>query len=161
MLDAMTSDFDFLHGSWEVLNRQRTAVLCGCDEWDEHQATATCRPVFGGAGNVDEIAFHEKGTSGLTLRLYDAESGNWSIYWASSRVGLTLPPVVGRFVDGVGVFYSDEVHQGRLVRLRFIWSQITPTSARWEQALSPDGGATWETNWVMELRRTGPPQGGL
>ena len=27
------------------------------------------------------------------------------------------------------------------------------TAARWEQAFSADGGATWEVNWVMEFTR--------
>jgi hypothetical protein len=35
----------------------------------------------------------------------------------------------------------------------YIWSEITPTSARWEQAFSPDMGEAWETNWIMESTR--------
>jgi hypothetical protein len=39
------------------------------------------------------------------------------------------------------------------MRVRFVWSQITATSARWEQAYSPEAGKTWETNWTMEFCR--------
>lgn len=39
------------------------------------------------------------------------------------------------------------------MRVRYVWSQITANSAHWEQALSADGGATWQTNWIMEFRR--------
>jgi hypothetical protein len=38
-------------------------------------------------------------------------------------------------------------------RTRFIWSQITGTSARWEQAYSLDAGKAWQTNWIMEFKR--------
>jgi len=61
--------------------------------------------------------------------------------------------VKGRFVDGVGTFYSDSVIDGKTVRTRFIWSKITARTARWAPALSMDAGATWETNWVMEFAR--------
>jgi hypothetical protein len=39
--------------------------------------------------------------------------------------------------------------------VRFLWTDITPASARWQQAFSEDGGASWETNWVMEFERAG------
>ena len=58
-----------------------------------------------------------------------------------------------RFENGVGTFYSDSTTNGKTVRTRFTWSQITPTSARWEQATSDDAGKTWDTNWIMEFRR--------
>jgi hypothetical protein len=95
------------------------------------------------------------GYAGLTVRLYDAERDEWSIYWASTRQGLGLPPQVGRFGDdGRGVFLSDDVYEGRPVRVAYIWSDITADSARWEQAFSPDAGVTWETNWIAEFRRS-------
>ena len=90
------------------------------------------------------------------LRLLDRERDEWSLYWASSRTGqLALPPVVGRFgADGRGVFLSDEVWEGTPIRCRYLWSEITESSARWEQAFSTDGGATWETNWIADFTRT-------
>ena len=63
------------------------------------------------------------------------------------------PPVRGRFQDGVGTFLADETFNGKPIRVRFTWSKITPASAHWEQAFSPDAGATWETNWVMDFTR--------
>jgi hypothetical protein len=61
--------------------------------------------------------------------------------------------VVGRFENGVGTFYGNDLHEGRPVRTRFIWSEITATSALWQQALSVDDGKTWETNWYMRMTR--------
>jgi hypothetical protein len=111
--------------------------------------------VLGGAANVDEVRFLEWGFTGLSVRLYNPETAEWSIYWASSRKGeLALPPVVGRFADGVGLFYSQESYEGRDITVRYKWSDITATTARWEQAFSADGGDTWETNWTADFTRT-------
>ncbi len=68
-------------------------------------------------------------------------------------MALPGPPVKGKFADGVGTFCADDTLRGKPIRVRFTWSKITPTSARWEQAFSPDGGMTWEVNWAMEFRR--------
>jgi hypothetical protein len=67
---------------------------------------------------------------------------------------LALPPVTGRFSDGVGVFYDQEQYEGRDITVRYTWSDITATTARWEQAFSLDGGQTWETNWTADFTRT-------
>ncbi|OLF13546.1 hypothetical protein [Actinophytocola xanthii] len=148
------NDFDFLTGTWNVANRRLTTWLVGSDEWDEFPGEARALSVWGGAANFDEITFPTRGYSGLTLRLYDREREEWSIHWSNSRTGQLDVPVVGRFgSDGVGTFFADEQHEGRPVRLRFIWSNITATTARWEQAYSPDGERTWETNWVMDFTR--------
>lgn len=149
-----TGDFDFFVGSWNGVQRRRKAWLADCDEWTEFTSTTRCWQVFGGAANVDEVDFPELGVTGLSVRLLDPATGDWSIYWASSRDGiLGLPPVIGRFESGVGQFYCDEVLDGRAIRTRFTWSGITATSAHWEQAFSPDAGQTWETNWTADFRR--------
>lgn len=148
-------DFDFLVGSWDVRQRRLRRWLEGCDDWDEFGSTSECWSLFDGAANLDELRVPERGFTGLSLRLLDPARGQWSIYWASSRTGVLLPAVSGRFRDGTGHFYGDDSYEGRAVRVRFIWSGITPVSARWEQAFSADGEQTWEVNWIMELTRRG------
>lgn len=153
-------DFDFFVGSWDSKQRRLREPLAGCQQWYEFSATTRCWSVFGGAANVDEVSIPDLGFSGLTVRLLDRASGEWSIYWANSRDGrLTLPPVVGRFTGGVGRFYSEEDYQGNPITVRFTWSEITPRSARWEQAFSVDGGGTWEANWIAEFTRRQPGPG--
>jgi hypothetical protein len=44
---------------------------------------------------------------------------------------------------------------GKPVRVEYLWSEITATSCRWEQSYSPDGGITWEKNWIADFTRTG------
>jgi hypothetical protein len=146
-------DFDFLTGSWTVANRTLTKVFVGCEDWSEFPATARSVAFFEGAASVEEIVFSTKELRGMSVRLFDPASGEWSIRWASSGDGVLLPPVVGRFTGGIGTFYGDEPFQGGTVRVRNVWSGITPTSARWEQAYSNDGEQTWETNWTMDLTR--------
>lgn len=63
------------------------------------------------------------------------------------------PPTIGSFSDGRGVFYDQEDFDGKPIVVRSVWSDITPTSCRFEQAFSADGGATWETNWVAVASR--------
>ncbi|WP_329071534.1 hypothetical protein [Amycolatopsis sp. NBC_01480] len=148
-------DFDFLIGTWEVTNRRLLAPLTGGTEWDTFPGVSVSTGrIFDGGAHFDEIVFPTKGFRGLTLRLYDPERDEWSLNWASSRDGRLTPPVVGRFgPDGTGAFEGDDFHDGAEVRCRFRWSNISATTARWEQAFSADGGQAWETNWTMDFQR--------
>jgi hypothetical protein len=146
-------DFDFLEGAWDVANRRLHERHVGSEDWDEFPGTSVALRFFDGAGSFDEITFPTKGERGATVRTLDPATGRWSIWWWSSRDGAITPPVVGGFRAGVGTFYGDDTDGGTPVRVRFLWSRITPTSARWEQAFSTDGERTWETNWVMDLSR--------
>jgi hypothetical protein len=149
-------DFDFEIGEWRVHHRIKRPVDTGY--WLEFDGTCTTRKLMDGAANVEDHVFHKPGgiTRGIALRTYDSKTGQWAIWWVDSRNphGALDPPVVGRFDNGVGTFYSDDILDGKQIRTRFIWAYITPTSARWEQAYSSDAGKTWETNWIMEFQRT-------
>jgi hypothetical protein len=150
-------DFDFLFGHWSVLNRRLRRRLVGSCEWEEFAAEMVARPLLDGMGNEDEFRTdHDGGMIGMSFRFFDPRSRLWSIYWADSRrCGRLDPPVVGSFADGVGMFEGTDTHQGRAVRVRFIWSRTDAPEPRWEQAFSADGGQTWETNWIMELSPAG------
>lgn len=150
---CVLGDFDFLTGNWTVANRRLRQRLAGCDEWEEFTATSVAWSLLDGSANIDQFTFPD-GSSALTLRLFEPESRQWSLSWATSAQGRLFPPVIGAFSDGTGLFYGDDVHVGTPVRVRYIWSEITPTSARWEQAFSADQEKTWETNWIMELVRS-------
>lgn len=72
-------------------------------------------------------------------------------------VGRTLcgidPQVVGKFENGVGLFFGDSMWDGKPIKVRFIWDMPLPGVPHWQQAFSSDGGLSWETNWHMEFRR--------
>jgi len=150
-------DFDFLVGDWRVQHRRLKERLANNHEWQEFNGTCRTRPLMDGWGNVDDNVINLPGDRyrAIALRSYDAQTGLWAIWWVDSRSphGAVDPPVKGKFVDGVGTFYADDTLRGKPIRVRFTWSKITPTAGHWEQAFSPDGGKTWEVNWVMEFRR--------
>jgi hypothetical protein len=151
------SDFDFLPGLWNVANRKLADTLDpDCDEWHEFSATSEARAILGGIGNVDHFRVEDGSYEGFSLRLFDPERDLWRIWWSSTqRPGRLDPPVEGRFgVDGRGRFACEDLLDGVPIRMRFDWSEITESSARWEQAFSFDAGRSWKPNWVMELTRS-------
>lgn len=146
-------DFDFIAGAWSVMNRRLKQRGAGSNDWEEFPATSRGELRLGGRVNVDEITFPTKGWSGMTLRVFNPDRCQWSIYWINSGTGVLFPPVVGGFAGDRGEFYGEDEDDGRPVKVRFVWRKLGPDSARWEQAFSYDG-KEWETNWVMDLTRT-------
>ena len=146
-------DFDFLIGRWTMHNRRLRHRHVGSDDWDEFTARSEATVYMDGIVSVDENHFPSQGFSGVTLRTLDLEARRWSIYWINSRSGKLFPPVHGGFDGDRGEFYGVDEDDGLFVMARFIWLKQGPDAARWEQAFSLDGQA-WETNWVMELRRS-------
>ncbi|EHK54381.1 hypothetical protein [Allomesorhizobium alhagi] len=151
-------DFDFLFGQWRVADRRLAVRLAGSNDWLAFDGVSATRPILGGQANIeDNILNSPAGTyRAAAIRAFDPAPGQWAIWWLDSRYPDSLgTPVVGRFENGVGTFYSDDMHEGRPVRTRFLWTQVTSGAPRWEQALSADGGTSWETNWIMNFTRTG------
>ena len=149
------ADFDFLMGRWNVQHRRLRERLKGSTSWEEFEGTSIARPLLGGLGNIDENIMERASgrAEGTSFRLFSPLSRQWSIYWADSVSLVLQPPMVGGFAEGRGEFYDQELFEGRAIFSRFIWSAITATSCRWEQAFSADGGRSWETNWMMEFTR--------
>jgi len=147
-------DFDFYFGRWHIRNERLRQRLVGCDDWEIFEATQQCRPILGGLGNIDDfVTGWREGFVGMTLRLFCPQTRQWSIYWAGNNDGVLQPPVLGAFVGGVGTFVGRDQHEGIPVLARFVWSEITPAGAKWEQAFSTDEGRTWESNWIMRMTR--------
>ncbi len=151
---ASADDFDFLFGSWRIYNRRLDDPLGNSDSWSEFEATSEAYPILNKLGNVqtyDAPAFPGRpGFQGDALRLLDPETGLWRIWWASTAArGQLDSPVMGRFRDGVGQFDGKDVIGGRELHVRFLWTEITEASARWEQSFSFDGGETFIPNWLM------------
>jgi hypothetical protein len=150
-------DFDFEFGSWKTVLRRLQRPLSGSTTWLDYEGTTVVREVWGGRANLVELDVSGPAgrLEGASLRLYDPQSRQWSLNFASARGGGMTPPVIGEFKDGRGEFYGQETWEGKAILVRFVISDITPTSCRFEQAFSLDGGKTWEVNWIAVDSRIG------
>jgi hypothetical protein len=149
-------DFDWLVGQWSVRHHRLKERLTGCTEWEDFNGTSTLWLTMGGLGTVDDNVLElPSGTyRAMGVRAFDPKTGEWLIWWHDGRNAAALdPPVRGGFKDGVGTFIADDTLRGKPIKVRFRLSKITRTSVHWDQAFSPDGGATWEVNWEMGLTR--------
>jgi hypothetical protein len=143
-------DFDFEIGTWKTHLSRRLHPLTGSNTWVEYEGTSVVRKVWNGRANLVELVADGPAGhfEGLNLRLYNPESHQWSLNFANVNSGSMSQPTVGEFKDGRGEFYDQETLNGRAILVRFVISDITPKSCRFEQAFSDDGGKTWETNWI-------------
>jgi hypothetical protein len=151
-------DFDFLIGDWRAHVRRLPDRLNGSNAWVEYDGISNHHKILDSNANFEEFEvtstdkkLHIKAQ---TLRLYNPASRQWSIYLVDVNNGtLGLPPVVGSFTGNRGEFFDQEEYKGRAILVRYVWLNISPNSARMEQSFSPDGGKTWEVNWICELSR--------
>jgi len=157
-------DFDFIIGKWRVKHHTLSGRLIGASEWCTANAVDIVRPAFGGLGNVGQFTRRVDGAlyEGMPTRLYDPRIGKWRIYWLDNVDQRMEPALVGGFEVGEGLFFGDDILRGDPIKVRFTWTDITSSSARWDQAFSNDDGKSWELNSIMEFTRdetlSGNPQ---
>ena len=149
------SDFDFETGVWSIDVHRLVHPFDTSKSW-----THPCcyrhivRKLWDGASLAQlEANRPNPHFIGLLMRLYDAKTGQWSVYWAQADSGAFDAPLVGTFAGGRGVFSGRDTVAGRHVLVRAVYSAITPTSFRTEQSLSTDEGKTWITTLVQTFTR--------
>lgn len=151
-------DFDWEMGTWTTKVRVRRNPLPGeTPVWVDYEGTSLIKPVAGGRANAVELSIAgAKGKiEGVSLRLYNPQSKQWSLNFASFRDGMLTAPVYGSFDGkGRGLFYGQDMLDGRAILVRFVITRVSPREARFDQAYSADGGVTWEDNWnAVDIRR--------
>ena len=149
-------DFDFLVGKWHVHHWKLKQRLVGSHDWAEFDGSSEMHMALNGLGTFDDNYIGQPSGPywGVSVRGYDPKTQTWAIWWLDARNPHEIgPPVIGNFKNGVGTFEGNDTEGGRPVITRLTWSKITPASAHWEQAESPDGGKTWETDWRMDFTR--------
>jgi hypothetical protein len=154
-------DFDFEIGAWKTKLSRRLRPLTGSNTWVEYEGTTVVRKVWDGRANLVELEVEGPSgrIEGLSLRLYNPDSKQWSLNFSNSAGGTLSPPVFGEFKNGRGEFYGQDTLNGRAILVRFVISDISQDSCRFEQAFSDDGGKTWEVNWVAVDTRMGDGSG--
>lgn len=151
-------DFDFLIGDWKAHVRRLPDRLNNSNVWNEYDGISNHHKLLDSNANFEqfEVTSPDKKLhiKAQTLRLYNPATRQWSIYLVDLDNGtLDTPPVVGAFNGKRGEFYHQEILKGRTILVRYVWLDLSQSSARMEQSYSPDGGKTWEVNWICELSR--------
>ena len=143
-------DFDWEIGTWKTHLRRLQRPLSGSTTWVEYEGTTVVRKVLDGRANLVELKVDGPAgrLEGLSLRLYNPQSRQWSLNFANIISGTLSPPTIGEFKDGRGEFYNQETYNGRAILVRFVIIKITQDQYRFEQSFSDDGGKTWELNWI-------------
>lgn len=151
--------FDFEIGRWNSVVKRLKRPLSGSHEWVELSGTTVVRKLLDGRANIAEldIAGPSGRIQGVSLRLYDAQSRQWSIHYANIAAGALTAPMLGDFRHGRGEFHGDDSLDGRPIKVRFVIDCDRRESCRFEQAFSADAGKTWELNWLATDTLIGAP----
>lgn len=151
-------DFDFEFGTWTTKVKVLRNPLSGePPNWAEYEGTSVVRPLLDGRANFVELSV--RGAAGQieggSLRLYNPQTRQWNVNYASLRNGMLTAPVYGSFDGrGQGTFYGQDMLDGRAILVRFVITQKGANEAHFEQSYSADGGVSWETNWIaVDTRR--------
>jgi hypothetical protein len=149
-------DFDFAFGTWKEHSSRLQHPLIGSKTWIEMDGKSKAYELWDGKANLTEL--QSDGPDGhlelLALRLYNPQSHQWNLTFATSKVGvLGLPALTGEFKNGRGEFFDQELYNGSAIWVRFTVFPINQDSMQSEQAFSDDGGKTWETNWINKYSR--------
>jgi hypothetical protein len=151
-------DFDFLIGNWQARVLVLRDRLVGSTKWVEEDGISNHRKLLDTDANFEEFDAYsdelKKRNKGQTLRMYNPATHQWSIYLLDLDKGeLDTPPVIGQFNGNRGEFYNQDTYKGRAIFVRYVWLNVSPTSAHFEQSWSVDGGKTWEVNFTCDLTR--------
>ena len=151
-------DFDFLIGDWKAHVRRLPDRLNNSNTWVIYDGISNHHKLLDSNANFEQFDVTSTDKKlrikGQTLRMYNPATHQWSIYLIDLDAGtIDTPPVVGSFTGPRGEFYHQEQWASRTILVRYVWLNLSPTSSRMEQSFSPDGGKTWEVNWICELSR--------
>lgn len=148
---AARGDFDFLTGEWRI--KIRKFDTSGPNGHQVRDASATVHRVLNGMGSIEELRNGDGSMWGMGVRVLHPNDNQWADHWTSAQDGVVNPPQLGTFIDGAGIFFADDRDGDTPIKIRAVWDQITPTSCRWYQTMSRNGGESYERDWYMNWTR--------
>ena len=148
-------DFDFNLGTWKIHVERLIKPLTGSKTWVTLEGTKMVQKIWDGRAQIEQVEADGPNShiENMGLMLYNPNSGQWSVSFASSSEGVLGSPMFGELKNGRGEFFSPDTYNGRTIMVRLTWSDITPTTNHLEQSFSENGGATWEPNLKVTITR--------
>jgi hypothetical protein len=152
-------DFDFNVGVWRTHITRVVHPLDRSSASIEMSGLVTVREIWGGRAKLEEIEVDgPKGHwEGMSVFLYNPASHQWSQTFINSASGAYTGALIGSFANGVGELFSEDTSDGHAMLVRGVWSNITPTSHRYEESYSDDGGKTWARAFTANLTKEPSP----
>ena len=155
-------DFDYQFGNWQVEISRLVHNADGTKTWQKLHGTHDVTKLWNGKSNVGvlEVDGPSGHLEGMQVRLFNPKTRQWSLTFASSRTGVFGAPSVGGYAAGRGEFYDVETNGAYTIVHRSVTTNISRTSYRDEEAVSNDGGKTWEVDWIAIYTRIKGPKSG-
>jgi hypothetical protein len=129
-------DFDFWLGQWDVY-------------WADKQGVNRIESILDDA--VIQENFDGDGLIGTSLSVYSKEDHRWHQTWVDNT-GSYLD-FVGEFVEGKMILSRNGIVEGRTIKQRMVWYDITADAFLWNWERSDDDGITWRELWKIEYKR--------
>lgn len=129
-------EFDFWLGEWDVY-------------WGDKQGTNRIERILDNA--VIQENFDGDGLIGTSVSIFSKEDNRWHQTWVDNT-GSYLD-FVGEFTDGKMILSRDGIVEGKAVKQRMIWYDITNEAFVWNWERSDDGGKSWREMWKLEYKR--------
>src|SRR6266481_3558423 len=92
-------DFDFEIGTWKTDLKRLVHPLTGSTKWVECDGTTVVRKVWDSKANLVELEADCPGGhfEGMSLRLYNPQSHQWSLNFSNASDGTLSQPTIGDF----------------------------------------------------------------
>jgi hypothetical protein len=143
-------DIDFLTGDWTVESNVRS----GDGKWEQSSATSQIKPDLSGCLLNERFTGMRGGHSFSALGImgFNSITGKLQRVWSDSEHGLLIMYEGNR--NGREMILETEVLlDGKRVKLRNAYLEITRDSFRLESGRSHDGGKTWITVTKLQYKR--------